>query len=80
MANHFENHIEITTKNELFRNLKTFYEERQQNVFYTLPLTFCIRVQPDRQTQSIKQQMKPFKEIFKLLEEFKGDLTDDTMH
>ena len=71
MVNHFENHQEITTKNELFKNLKQYSDERGQNAFHTIPLTFCLKVSADRQNASIKQQLKPFKEVFKLLEEFK---------
>ena len=29
MANHFENHGEISTKNELFKNVKHYHDERQ---------------------------------------------------
>ena len=49
MVNHFEYHAEITTKNELFKNLKAFYDEKQQNAFHTLPLTFYLKISTDRQ-------------------------------
>ena len=76
MVNHFEYHAEITTKNELFRNVKAHYDDRQGNAFHTIPLTFCLKISPDRQNASIKQQLKPFKQVFKLLEEFKEHFQD----
>lgn len=78
MVNHFETHSEITTKNELFRNLKQFSDERGSNAFHMIPLTFCLRISSERQDKSIKQQLKPFKEVFKLLEEFKDMFEDPT--
>jgi len=71
MVNHYEHHQEITTKNELFKNVKQFYDEKQQNAFHFIPLTFCLKVAPDRIQQSLKQQIQPFKQVFKLLDEFK---------
>ena len=77
MVNHFEHHHEITTKNELFKNLKSHNDENKQNAFYSIPLTFCLKISADRQNQSIKQQLKPFKEVYKLLEEFKEHCNPD---
>lgn len=54
MANHFEHHSEITTKNELFKNWKHYSDERGQNAFHSIPLTFCLKISADRQNQSIK--------------------------
>lgn len=48
MVNHFEAHHEITTKNELFKNLKSYNDERGQNAFSTIPLTFCLKISADR--------------------------------
>ena len=48
MVNHFEHHHEITTKNELFKNLKTCSDEKQQNAFHLIPLTFCLKISADR--------------------------------
>ena len=77
MVNHFEHHAEVSTKNELFRNIKSYSDEKQSNAFHMIPLTFCLKISADRQTQSIKQQLKPFKEVFNLLEEFKQHCNPD---
>ena len=49
IVNHFEHHHEVTTKNELFKNLKSHYDEKNLNAFHTLPLTFYLKVSADRQ-------------------------------
>ena len=49
MVNHFEHHQEITTKNELFKNWKLHSDEKRENAFYSIPLTFCLKISAERQ-------------------------------
>lgn len=72
MVNHVEGHHEITTKNELFKNVKNYFDERNLNAFHAMPITFYIKVTTDKNDGSLKKQLSPFKQVFNLLEEFKG--------
>ena len=42
LVNHIEGHQALTTKDELFFNLKAHCERRQQNVFKYLPFTMAV--------------------------------------
>jgi hypothetical protein len=44
MVNHVEGHGEISNKHELFRNVKSYSEDRHENPFFIIPLTFCVKV------------------------------------
>jgi hypothetical protein len=72
MVNHVEGHHEITTKNELFKNVKNYFDERNLNAFHVMPITFYIKVTSEKNDGSLKKQLAPFKQVFNLLEEFKG--------
>lgn len=61
MVNHFEGHSEITKKNDLFKNVKNWFDERNENAFHVLPLTFYVKVAPERMVQSMKEQLATFK-------------------
>ena len=78
MVNHYENHGEVTTKDALYKNLKAYYESKNSNVFFAIPLTFCLKISPGRQQVSIKNQIKPFKEVFDLIEQFKEQWSSDS--
>ena len=78
MVNHYENHGEVTTKDALYKNLKAYYESKNSNVFFAIPLTFCLKISPGRQQVSIKNQIKPFKEVFDLIEQFKEQWSLDS--
>lgn len=71
MANHFEFHGEVSKKGDLFRNLKGMFEFNGENVFQVLPLTYTIKIALDKPAYSIKQQLTPFRYVYKLLDEFK---------
>jgi hypothetical protein len=66
-----EGHHEITTKNDLFKNVKNFFDERNLNAFHVMPITFYIKVTTEFKDGSLKKQLSPFKQVFNLLEEFK---------
>jgi hypothetical protein len=71
-----EGHSEISNKHELFKNVKDHMDSQQENAFFMLPLTFCLKVTQDKLQSVLRQQIKPFKQAFKLLEEF-GTLFED---
>ena len=71
-VNHVEGHHEITTKNELFKNVKNYFDERNMNAFYAMPITFYVKVTTERAEGSLKKQLSAFKQVFNLLEEFKS--------
>ena len=44
VVNHLENHFLISTKHHLYENVALYCENRRQNVFDILPLTFVLQV------------------------------------
>ena len=72
IVNHVEGHQEITTKNDLFKNVKNFLDERNLNAFHVMPITFYIKVTNEFKDGSLKKQLNAFKQVFNLLEEFKS--------
>lgn len=48
MVNHVEGHNEISNKHELFKNVVNYCDERNENAFFMLPLTFCVKVTQDK--------------------------------
>lgn len=57
MVNHVEGHHEVSTKNELFHNVKNFMDERNLNVFHCMPITFYIKVTADKHEGTLKKQL-----------------------
>jgi hypothetical protein len=49
-----EGHAEISRKHELFKNLRAYCEETGENVFYVTPLTFYLKISPEKAVYSIK--------------------------
>lgn len=72
MANHIEGHHEVSTKNELFKNVKDYFDERNLNAFNVMPITFYIKVPTERADESLKKLLSPFKQVYNLLDEFKS--------
>lgn len=73
-ANHVECHGEISRKHELFKNLRAYIDGSHDiggNVFSVTPLTFYLKIAPEKGAYSVKQQMALFKQVYSLLEEFK---------
>jgi ssDNA-specific exonuclease RecJ len=67
----------LSRKHDLFKNLKAYCSSEmhggETSVFHITPLTFYVKVQPEKGTYlSIKQQMSAFKQVYSILEEFKG--------
>jgi hypothetical protein len=42
LVNHLQGHESLTTKDQLFFNMKQYYESHKKNVFTVLPLTFPV--------------------------------------
>jgi hypothetical protein len=76
MVNHVEGHNEISNKHELFKNVKDHMDAQHENAFFMLPLTFCFKITLDKLSAVLRKEMKPFRQAFKLLEEF-GPLFQD---
>ena len=79
MVNHFEGHAEITTKNKLFKNITKWHDENSVSVFKRiLPLTFCLKIpvlsSGEVDPKGLSAELKPFKQVFKLLSKHKEDL------
>lgn len=83
MVNHFEGHAEITTKNKLFKNITKWHDENSVSVFKkTLPLTFCLKIpilsNGEVDTKILSAELKPFKQVFKLLSKHKNEIVSFT--
>ena len=78
MVNHVEGHQEITTKNELFKNVKDYFDDKNLNAFHAMPITFYIKVPVERFDGQLKKLLSPFKQVYDLLEEFKVLFDADT--
>ncbi len=79
MVNHFEGHAEITTKNKLFKNITKWHDENAASVFKRmLPLTFCLKIpiqsSGEIDSKILSQELKPFKQVYRLLNHHKEDL------
>ena len=48
MTNHFEGHGEVSKKHEMFKNLRILCDEMGENVFHITPLTFFLKIAPER--------------------------------
>ena len=55
IVNHVRGHGTLTTKDNLFLNLRQFYESQKQNVFEVLPLTIVIDYLKDDVSQKVEQ-------------------------
>ena len=53
--NHIDGHCALTTKDQLFTNIKSYCEKKQMNVYDIIPLTFTIDFLSDNQTQKMDQ-------------------------
>lgn len=47
LVNHIEGHESITTKDQLFLNMKSYCEKNNMNVFDYIPLTFVLNYKSD---------------------------------
>lgn len=71
LANHFENHMSLTEKSKLFKNLTDYALNRlRENVFNYIPLTFFVEVDISK-TKHFAKAMLPFFNSFYALEDNK---------
>ena len=42
LVNHVKGHNELTTKDNLFINMKSYYESQKSNIYDTLPITVVL--------------------------------------
>lgn len=71
LANHFENHMSLTEKSKLFKNLTDYALTRlRENVFNYIPLTFFVEVDISK-TKHFAKAMLPFFNSFYALEDNK---------
>lgn len=68
LYNHYENHREITRKNDLFSNLTAYCNSNSDNVFDLVPMTFHIFVSAGRAGENMEVALKKFDAIFASLE------------
>lgn len=68
MYNHFENHKEITRKNDLFSNLTISANYNNENVFDLVPLTFHIFISAGKLQENLDVALKRFDSIFATLD------------
>lgn len=68
MYSHFENHKEITRKNDLFSNLTNMCNYNNENVFELVPLTFHIFISAGKLQENLEVALKKFDMIFSTLE------------
>ena len=65
LVNHIEGHESITTKDQIFINLKAYCEKTPSlNVFDLVPLTFIL----DFKSEQIYEQFEVFKSVHKLID------------
>ena len=53
--NHIDGHGALTTKDQLFLNMKSYCERKQINVYDIIPLTFAVDFLSDNQVQKMDQ-------------------------
>lgn len=64
MVNHVKGHYQLTTKDNLFLNIKSFFESQKQNVFDIVPLTIVI----DYLKDDVGEKMEMFMNLHKIIE------------
>jgi hypothetical protein len=64
VVNHVKGHYQLTTKDNLFLNIKSFFESQKQNVFDIVPLTIVI----DYLKDDVGEKMEMFMNLHKIIE------------
>lgn len=71
VVNHVRGHGTLTTKDNLFLNLKQFYETQKLNIFETVPITIVL----DYLKDDIGTKVEQFQSVLNILEK---NITADT--
>ena len=69
VVNHFEGHIELSTKERLLKNLHVYCELNKLNVFDIVPVSFVISIREP----GINAQLERFQQYFELLSVGSGE-------
>ena len=64
LVNHVKGHGCLTTKDNLFVNMKAYYESQKQNIYDVLPLTIVL----DYQRDDVGERMESFQQILKIID------------
>ncbi|CDW88442.1 ttl domain containing protein [Stylonychia lemnae] len=75
IINHFENHREITRKDELLINLTHYFSNQNLNVFDYVPVTFQIII-PEGKSQNLELSLKKFQLCYDTLDRNKYTVLD----
>lgn len=65
LVNHVKGHGCLTTKDNLFLNMKHFYEQQKQNIFEVCPLTIVLDYLKDDVSEKVEQVSSILKVIDK---------------
>lgn len=78
VVNHLEGHTEISRKSELYKNVKSYLEQKVSGckVFHMMPVQFVIKFTREHQgdkisKKDIKNALLQFKQVYKLMDNFK---------
>ena len=64
LVNHVKGHYALTTKDNLFLNLKSYYESQKVNIYDSVPITVVL----DYQKDDIGDKVELFLNVFRLIE------------
>jgi len=64
LVNHIRGHNALTTKDNLFLNLKSFYETQKQNIYDVVPLTIVL----DYLKDDVGDRMESFQNVYKMIQ------------
>ena len=69
LVNHVRGHGSLTTKDNLFLNLKAYYETQKINIYDTVPLTVVL----DYLRDDVGERVEQFQRILKTIEQYKDE-------
>lgn len=64
LVNHVKGHGALTTKDNLFLNMKTYYESQKLNIYDIVPLTIVL----DYLRDDVGERVEQFVQIMKVME------------
>jgi hypothetical protein len=64
LVNHVKGHSNLTTKDSLFINLKSYYESQRQSIYEYVPLTIVL----DYLKDDIGDRVEQFSQILKIID------------
>ena len=71
LVNHVKGHGALTTKDNLFLNLKAYYESQRINIYDSVPITIVL----DYLRDDVGERVEAFSQILKIIDKYKeGDI------